>query len=66
MHVHVFVPPQFSDIVAILPEADNGEAARIVGRLRRAHIEETRSIGQFHHFKDMGGDADIFVKNFYA
>ena len=61
VHVHVFVLSQFADIVAIFPETHDGEAARIVGCLRGANIEESCSIGQFHHVKDMGADADIFV-----
>jgi hypothetical protein len=62
MHVHVFVLSKLADIIAIFPETHDGEAARVVGWLRRAYIEETRPIGQFHHVEDMGGDADIFVE----
>src|ERR1035437_1580612 len=44
MHIHVFVLSQLADIVAIFPQAHDGEMARIVGGFRRAYIrsEERR------------------------
>src|SRR5581483_1305121 len=44
LYVHVAVFSELADGVAILPEAHDGEAAFLVWRFGRAHIEEARAV----------------------
>src|SRR5581483_6932825 len=64
LYVHVAVFSELADGVAILPEAHDGEAAFLVWRFGRAHIEEARAVRKLHDVVDVGGDAHIFVEQF--
>ena len=64
LDIHVAVLAQFAHVLMILPEADDGETAGVVGGLRRAYVEEARAIGKLNHIINMGGNANVFLEHF--
>lgn len=64
LDIHVAIFKKIADQVAIFPQADDGEAAGVVGRLRGAYIQEARTIGKLNDVVDAGGDADILIEHF--
>ena len=63
LDVGVAIASELADLVMILPEADDREAAAIVGSVRRADIKEARTVGKLDHIIDVRGDADVFVQH---
>ena len=49
-------------VVVVLPQADDGEAALIVERLRGADIKEARAIWKSYDIINMCGNANVFVE----
>jgi hypothetical protein len=64
LHIHIAIFQQLAYLVAILPEADDGEAAGFIGGLGRADVEVAGSVGQLHHVINVGRHADILVEQF--
>jgi hypothetical protein len=62
MNICVAVSVQFAHVCTVLCEADNGEAAGVIGNLRRADIEECRPIIKLIYVIDMSGNANVFVE----
>ncbi len=64
MDIHVAILGQFADHVAVILQAHDREPARIIRRLRRAHVQKPRSIRQLHHVVHVRRNANILVKKF--
>jgi len=64
LDVKVAIFAEFANVVAVFPEADEGEAAGIVRGLRGADIEKNGAIGELDDIVDVGGDADVLVEHF--
>jgi len=62
LHVAVFV--EFTDEVVIVPGADDGEAAVVVGGLGGADVEEAGAVGKLDYVIDMRRNANVFVEHF--
>ncbi len=54
---------QLADLAAIFRKADDGEAALVVGGLRRADVEETRAVYKLNHIINMRGNTDVFIEH---
>lgn len=61
-HIRAAELAQLADRILVFSEALDGEAAGIIGGIRRAYVQEPGPIGKFHHIIDMRGDADVFVE----
>lgn len=64
LDIHVAILREFTNVDSVLPEADDGEAAGIVGSLRRADVEEACAVWKFDDIIDVRGDAHILVEVF--
>ena len=64
LDVEIAIFAEFADLVVIFPWADDGEAAVVVGGLRRANVEESSAVGKLHDVIDMRRNANVFVEHF--
>ena len=61
LHIHIPILHQLADIVVILPQADDGEPASLIGSLRRAYVEVSSPVRQLHHVINMRRNTNVFI-----
>lgn len=61
VYVLIAVAGEISNRFVIRSQADEGELAAIVGKVGRADVEESGSVGEFYDIENMRRDANVFV-----